>query len=130
MLLILDSTNLGRHLVLAAPILALGLPTLIVLNMADDLEGRGGEVDAEALSQQLGAPGGVDQRVARRRPRHGDGISERRRMHARSRCSSCRFSHDIPQCRRWAARAGEELDITRPRLRSGRGGWMPSSCIR
>src|SRR3954468_23087518 len=29
-LLILDSTNLGRHLVLAAPILSLGLPTLIV----------------------------------------------------------------------------------------------------
>ena len=35
-MLILDSTNLGRHLLLAAPILALGLPTLIVLNMADD----------------------------------------------------------------------------------------------
>src|SRR5271165_196418 len=34
-LLILDSTNLGRHLILAAPILGLGLPTLVVLNMAD-----------------------------------------------------------------------------------------------
>ncbi|HOK47964.1 MAG TPA: FeoB small GTPase domain-containing protein, partial [Bryobacteraceae bacterium] len=55
-LLILDSTNLSRHLVLAAPILALGLPTLVVLNMADDLRERGGEVDTEALSQQLGAP--------------------------------------------------------------------------
>ena len=36
-LLILDSTNLGRHLVLAAPVLSLGLPTLVILNMADDL---------------------------------------------------------------------------------------------
>ena len=36
-LLVLDSTNLARHLMLAAPILALGLPTLIILNMADDL---------------------------------------------------------------------------------------------
>src|SRR3989454_3636267 len=55
-LLILDSTNLGRHLLLAAPILALGLPTLIVLNMADDLRGRGGKVDVDALSEELGAP--------------------------------------------------------------------------
>src|SRR5215470_15888792 len=35
-LLILDSTNLGRHLLLAAPILSIGLPTMIVLNMSDD----------------------------------------------------------------------------------------------
>src|SRR5581483_8882846 len=35
-MLILDVTNLGRNLVLAAPILSLGLPTLILLNMADD----------------------------------------------------------------------------------------------
>jgi ferrous iron transport protein B len=41
-LLVLDSTNLARHLMLAAPILALGLPTLIILNMADDLRNRGG----------------------------------------------------------------------------------------
>jgi ferrous iron transport protein B len=32
----------GRHLMLAAPILALGLPTLMILNMADDLRSRGG----------------------------------------------------------------------------------------
>src|SRR5579864_1163322 len=31
-LLILDSTNLARHLVLAAPVLSLGLPTLVILN--------------------------------------------------------------------------------------------------
>ena len=53
-MLILDSTNLGRHLALAAPILSLGLPTLVVLNMADDLDRRGGEVDIAELSRQLG----------------------------------------------------------------------------
>ena len=47
MLLVLDSTNLARHLMLAAPILALGLPTLVILNMADDLRSRGGEVDLQ-----------------------------------------------------------------------------------
>src|SRR5215210_5308229 len=55
-LLILDSTNLNRHLVLAAPILKLNLPTLVVLNMADELRGRGGVVDPAALSAELGAP--------------------------------------------------------------------------
>src|ERR1035441_5388933 len=55
-LLVLDSTNLGRHLMLAAPILALGLPTLIILNMADDLRSRGGKLDLRKLSHELGAP--------------------------------------------------------------------------
>src|SRR5919112_5026809 len=47
-LLILDSTNLSRHLVLAAPILKLNLPTLIVLNMTDELRNRGGGGDPTA----------------------------------------------------------------------------------
>jgi ferrous iron transport protein B len=55
-LLILDATNLGRHLMLAAPILALGVPTLVVLNMADDLERRGGKIDTAAIAKKLGAP--------------------------------------------------------------------------
>jgi len=55
-LLVLDSTNLGRHLVLAAPMLALEKPILVILNMADELRRRGGEVDVEALSDRLGAP--------------------------------------------------------------------------
>ena len=55
-LLILDSTNLSRHLGLAAPILSLGLPTLVILNMADDLNSRGGAVDITELSAQLGCP--------------------------------------------------------------------------
>lgn len=54
-ILVLDSTNLARHLVLAAPVLALGLPTLVVLNMADDLRQRGGTVDTAALAERLGA---------------------------------------------------------------------------
>src|SRR5260370_33077948 len=58
-LLILDSTNLSRHLVLAAPVLSLGLPTLVILNMADDLERRGGEVDSAELAMQLGSPGAL-----------------------------------------------------------------------
>ena len=55
-MLILDSTNLNRHLALAAPILSLGLPTLVILNMADDLSSRGGRVDIGELTKQLNAP--------------------------------------------------------------------------
>src|SRR5689334_10059889 len=55
-LLVLDSTNLSRHLMLAAPVLSLGLPTLVILNMADDLARRGGGADPQELSEQLGTP--------------------------------------------------------------------------
>lgn len=55
-LLVLDSLHLRRQLMLAAPVLALGLPTLVLLNMSDLMEARGGEVDTLALRQELGVP--------------------------------------------------------------------------
>ena len=55
-LLVLDSLHLTRQLMLAAPILALGLPTLILLNMSDLMEQRGGNVDPLKLAQELGVP--------------------------------------------------------------------------
>jgi ferrous iron transport protein B len=55
-LLVLDSVHLHRQLALAAPILSLGLPTLVLLNMSDVMEARGGEVDTLALARELGAP--------------------------------------------------------------------------
>src|SRR5579872_4233508 len=70
LLLILDCTNLGRHLVLAAPILSLKLPTLVILNMADDLKSRGGKVDTAVLAGELGAP------VALISAAKGDGVEK------------------------------------------------------
>ncbi len=55
-LLVLDSLHLTRQLMLAAPVLALGLPTLVLLNMTDLMEARGGKVDALKLARELGAP--------------------------------------------------------------------------
>jgi len=55
-LLVLDSLHLRRQLMLAAPVLALNLPTLVLLNMTDLMESRGGEVDPLALAQELGVP--------------------------------------------------------------------------
>ena len=55
-LLVLDSLHLRRQLMLAAPILSLGLPTLVLLNMSDLMEARGGHIDTLALAQELGVP--------------------------------------------------------------------------
>jgi ferrous iron transport protein B len=112
-LLILDSTNLERHLLLAAPILALGLPTLITLNMADDFKNRGGKVDVKALSQELGAP------VALISAASGEGIGAVRDFlngaDARKKpLLELPVLNDIPQCRRWAARAGNGAGYTAP----------------
>jgi ferrous iron transport protein B len=99
-LLVLDSTNLARHLMLAAPILALGLPTLIVLNMADDLRNRGGKLDLAALSAELGAP------VALISARQGEGIGKIHEFLAgvmlKPAPKELPVLHDVPKCRAWA----------------------------
>jgi ferrous iron transport protein B len=41
---------------LAAPVLAMGLPTLVLLNMSDLMESRGGHIDVLKLARELGAP--------------------------------------------------------------------------
>ena len=55
-LLVLDSLHLTRQLMLAAPVLSLGLPTLVLLNMSDIMESRGGEIDPLKLAKELSAP--------------------------------------------------------------------------
>jgi len=107
-LLILDSTNLARHLVLAAPVLSLGLPTLVILNMADDLKNRGGGVDVAELSMQLGSP------VALVSASRGDGFDKVFQFLAGTTQSAPQAPplmqlpviQDIPKCRAWAANVG------------------------
>src|ERR1700692_1676508 len=67
-LLVLDSLHLTRQLMLAAPVLALGLPTLVLLNMSDLMESRGGHIDTLKLAKELGAP------VALISATHGTGL--------------------------------------------------------
>lgn len=54
-ILVLDATRLETHLMIAEPVLALGLRTLVVLTMVDELDERGGELDVAGLSERLGA---------------------------------------------------------------------------
>ncbi|UWZ83621.1 ferrous iron transporter B [Occallatibacter riparius] len=67
-LLVLDSLHLTRQLMLAAPVLSLGLPTLVLLNMSDLMESRGGSIDTLKLARELGAP------VAQISATHGTGL--------------------------------------------------------
>jgi ferrous iron transport protein B len=55
-ILVLNSTNLHTHLVLAARVIALGVPTLVLLNMADELRKQQGHVDVLSLARELGTP--------------------------------------------------------------------------
>ena len=56
LMLVLDSTLIERHLAILAPILELGIPTLILLNFADELYRRAGAIDVAELSARLGIP--------------------------------------------------------------------------
>ena len=67
-LLVLDSLHLTRQLMLAQPVLAVGLPTLVLLNMSDLMESRGGHIDALKLARELDAP------VAQISAVHGTGL--------------------------------------------------------
>jgi ferrous iron transport protein B len=116
-LLILDVNNLGRHLVLAAPVLGLGLPTLIILNMADDLRRRGGDLEIDCLSQQLGAP------VVLVSAAKGEGIDQIAHF-LEGVCAGLPVRktplvelpvlNDIPKCRQWAAHVGRGASYQAP----------------
>jgi ferrous iron transport protein B len=55
-LLVLDATHMNRQLMLAAPVFSIGLPTLVLLNMSDQMDARGGKLDTLALARELGHP--------------------------------------------------------------------------
>jgi ferrous iron transport protein B len=85
----------------------------VALNMADDLKRRGGKVDVEALSHELGAP------VALISASHGDGVDAVIRFlnSAAARKQpliELPVLNDIPQCRRWAARVGDGAGYRAP----------------
>jgi ferrous iron transport protein B len=115
-LLILDSTNLSRHLVLAAPVLSLGLPTLVILNMADDLKSRGGELNVAELAMQLGSP------VALVSAAKGIGLEKIFQFLSGATLGAAPKApliqlpviQDIPKCRAWATHIGNKTGYQAP----------------
>jgi ferrous iron transport protein B len=110
--LLLDSTNLGRHLTLAAPILSLGLPTLIALNMADDLRARGGDLDLNGLADRVGAP------VALISAKSGEGVEAVFEFLEGKlgvpKPVELPIISNIPQCRQWSANIGHATGYRAP----------------
>ncbi|HYH01435.1 MAG TPA: ferrous iron transport protein B [Terriglobales bacterium] len=110
--LVVDSTNLNRHLVLAARVIALGLPTLVVLNMADELRKQGGHIEPLELARHLGTP------VALVSATTGEGIEAVTRFMgadvARPNPLDLPVLQDTRGCREWAAKIGVNASYRKP----------------
>ena len=113
-LLVLDVTHLSRHLVLAAPVIALGLPTLVLLNMADIFAEGGGSLDVAKLAGELGTP------VAMVSATHETGLDVIQRFLHRELDRTAPVLppvlpvvNDLPQCRKWAGEVGTRVDYRR-----------------
>jgi ferrous iron transport protein B len=74
LLCVVAATNLRRHLLLVLAARRLGLPCLVMLNMADVADKRGLVIDTAALSRELGVP------VVRSVAVTGEGTDELRRL--------------------------------------------------
>lgn len=72
-LVVIDATNLSRNLYLVGELLAIGVPTVVALNMVDIARRRGLSINADLLAEHLRCP--VVPVVARR----GVGVAELRR---------------------------------------------------
>ncbi|MDT8367794.1 MAG: ferrous iron transporter B [Longimicrobiales bacterium] len=70
LVLTVDSTRLEPQLMLVEPVLELGIPTLLVLTMADELDARGGQIDDDRLGERLGVE------VTRANARVGVGLDD------------------------------------------------------
>jgi ferrous iron transport protein B len=110
-LLVLDVTHLSRQLVLAKPVIALGLPTLVLLNMADVFAKGGGSLDVLKLAEELGAP------VAMVSATLGTGLDTvdrfLRQEHDPLAEGLLPVLQDLPQCRKWASQVGRRIDYQR-----------------
>ena len=112
--LILDATNLSRHLVLAARVIAQGLPTLVLLNMSDSLKAQGGSVDVLALARELGNP------VALISAAKGEGIDVVQRFLSVKGSTAAPFEipviniNDVAQCREWACTVTKNSAYRKP----------------
>ncbi len=110
-LLVLDATNLTRHLTLAAPVIALGLPTLALLNMGDLLVGRGGSIDTVKLAGELGIP------VAIISATEGTGLDAVGRFLQQANeplQMTLPVVQDVRECRRWAVHIARESAYRAP----------------
>ena len=53
---IVDATNIQRNLYLTIQLLEMGVPTVVALNMMDEMTGNGGSIDINGMEAELGVP--------------------------------------------------------------------------
>jgi ferrous iron transport protein B len=111
-LLVLDVNHLSRQLVLAATVIALGLPTLVLLNMADVFVKGSGSLDVLKLATELGTPvamvsatQGVGLDAVERFLREGDNLPP---------TTLLPVLQNLPQSRKWANELGSRSGYLRP----------------
>jgi ferrous iron transport protein B len=111
-IVVLNSNNLHTHLVLAARVIALGMPTLVLLNMADELRKQHGNVDVLSLARELGTP------VALVSATTGEGLEAVQNF--LSSAVPCPEPRELPVIgstrgyREWAVRVGAHAGYRRP----------------
>jgi ferrous iron transport protein B len=111
-IVVLNSNNLHTHLVLAGRVIALGLPTLVLLNMADELHKQDGGVDVLALARELHTPVALVSAVT------GEGLEAVTNFLSSS--SPGVDPLELPvmgstrHVREWAVRVGENANYRRP----------------
>jgi len=111
-IVVLNSNNLHTHLVLAGRVIALGLPTLVLLNMADELYKQNGAVDVLALARELHSPVALVSAVT------GQGLEAVTNFLSAS--SPAANPLELPvmgstrHVREWAVRVGESASYRRP----------------
>jgi ferrous iron transport protein B len=69
-----DSTNLKRNLLLITQLIDLQLPTILVLNMADEAKKNGVLIDTQLLAKELGIP------TVEMNSRKGEGVEELKKL--------------------------------------------------
>ena len=96
LLLVLDGTNLLRNLRLAGEVLALGLPTLVVVTMLDEARRHSIHIDAARLEAQLGCPVVLVSNVT------GEGVDAVAGLIDRARVSDAAIPGEIGAIERWS----------------------------
>lgn len=86
---VVDSANIERNLYLVSQVLELGLPTILVLNMADVAEQREWRINATKLSELLGIP------VVKTQAVNGQGLIELKIALSREDVSACKWQSAV-----------------------------------
>ncbi|WP_374525311.1 ferrous iron transporter B [Sphingopyxis sp.] len=121
LIVVVDAANLDNHLCFALELLALGLPTVVALNMLDLAERDGLTLDPERLSRELGVPvvptvavrkrglaellEAVDGAIAKHQPREAMPAPQNdASLHQRARALAKAATIDETPVRRWTQR--------------------------